>query len=130
MNELALTAEAADPTLVQIDMKNKQLITVPEVAKRLRKATTTIYGMIARGELSAFDNGDGVRVLSSDVRGIPKRGPGHPLSKDPNSLRGKVYAKKFDSGMTIGKIAEEFAVSKQAVSQAILRYREAAVREG
>lgn len=51
-----------------------QLLTVREVARRLRVSTATVYGLCGRGELPHSRVSNAIRFRSEDLEGFIRRG--------------------------------------------------------
>ena len=50
-----------------------EILTIPEVAERLRVTTKTVYGLCQRGELPSFRVGRVLRCLKADLDQFIKR---------------------------------------------------------
>ncbi len=99
-------------------------LTVKQAARKMKKAQTTLYGMIESGEVPHSTDEEGrIAVSPTDVASAPRRKRGHPFG-DPETFRGKLFMELLGYGYTVTRIANRYGISRQAVSKAIARYKE------
>lgn len=110
-------------------MKKEKLITVAEAASLLGLATTTIYAMLSKGELKAFENGNGpLLVRYSQAKRAPVRKRGRQIVP-AELLRGKAFAEAVEMKEPVASIAARNGISRAAVYKDIVKYHEAVIRE-
>lgn len=98
-------------------------ITVTEAAKEIGVAASTVYGMVARGELTRYPDGASILLDPREVAKVPRRGRGR--QRGPASeLAGAEYARLREDGMSVSEIAARYQVTHQAVSSEIAYYRQ------
>ena len=109
--------------------KEKKRVDVAGAAKLLGVTTSTVYGMVQRGELSVVGYDEGRMLLdAAEVERQPHRRRGHPR-QPAASLAGATYAAEVAKGKSPADVARLHDVSRQDVSRAIARYNAARRRE-
>ena len=97
-------------------------VTVADAAKEIGVAPSTVYGMVARGELTRYPDGSQILLDPKEVARVPRRHRGRQRGP-ANELVGALYARLYANGMSMSEIAARYNVTHQAVSGEIAYYR-------